>query len=231
MRGAANPRHRSREITAQDLARNRSLVEPPGHPVSPTARPPAEAPPGRVRIIGGRFRRTAIPVVAVPGLRPTPDRVRVTVFNWLEHLLGSLAGCSALDLFAGSGALGFEMASRGAGRVVLVERHPRAALALRQLQQRLGATGVTVVESDWAAAAAREAPGAFDVVFADPPFGADLLPAALAAARRLLKPDGLLYVESGAALAADALAAAEFTAVRQGTAGAVHFGLLRPAPQ
>ena len=199
--------------------------------MSPAARPKAESPPGRVRIIGGRFRRTPIPVVAVPGLRPTPDRVRVTVFNWLEHLLGSLEGRSALDLFAGSGALGFEMASRGAARVVLVERHPRAAQALRQLQQRLGATAVTVVESDWAAAAAREAAGAFDVVFADPPFGADLLPGALAAARRLLKPEGLLYVESGAGLGEAELVAAGFTAVRDSTAGAVHFGLLRPAAQ
>ncbi len=114
--------------------------------MSPTARPKTESPPGRVRIIAGRFRRTPIPVVAVPGLRPTPDRVRVTVFNWLEHLLGKLEGLSALDLFAGSGALGFEMASRGAARVVLVERHPRAAQALRALQQRLAAAAVTVVE-------------------------------------------------------------------------------------
>jgi 16S rRNA (guanine(966)-N(2))-methyltransferase RsmD len=187
--------------------------------------------PGRIRIIGGQYRRTPIPVVAAPGLRPTPDRVRVTVFNWLEHLLGGLAGRAALDLFAGSGALGFEMASRGARRVVMVDSHPRAAQALRELQLRLNATAIEVLQLDWSAAAAREAPGAFDVVFLDPPFGSDLLAPALAAARRVLKADGLLYVESGTVLADAAAAAAGFGALRSGRAGAVHFQLLRVVAQ
>jgi 16S rRNA (guanine(966)-N(2))-methyltransferase RsmD len=186
---------------------------------------------GRVRIIGGQYRRTPIAVVAAPGLRPTPDRVRETVFNWLEHLLGDLHGCAALDLFAGSGALGFEMASRGAGRVVLVDSHARAAAALRALQQRLGAAAVEVVQADWAAAAARQPPASFDVVFLDPPFGSDLLAPAMAAARRLLKPEGLLYVESGAPAADAVAAAAGFEPLRSGRAGAVSFQLLRAGAQ
>jgi len=189
------------------------------------------SPPGRIRIIGGRYRRTPIPVVVAPGLRPTPDRVRVTVFNWLEHLLGDLTGCAALDLFAGSGALGFEMASRGARRVVMVDSHPRAAEALRQLQRHLGASAVEVLQSDWSAAAAREAPATFDVVFLDPPFGSELLAPALAAARRVLKPEGLLYVESGAALPEAAAASAGYCALRSGRAGAVNFQLLRMTAQ
>jgi 16S rRNA (guanine(966)-N(2))-methyltransferase RsmD len=186
----------------------------------------AETKPGRIRIIGGQYRRTPIPVVAAPGLRPTPDRVRETVFNWLEHLLGGFAGRAVLDLFAGSGALGFEAASRGAHRVVLVDSHPRAIAALQALQQRLGAAAVEVVPSDWRVAAARQAPASFDLVFLDPPFGAGLLPEALAAARRIVRPDGLLYVESGQTAAGDA-PAGDLEVVRSGTAGAVAFRLLR----
>ena len=197
--------------------------------MSTPARAKTATAPGRIRIIGGQYRRTPIPVVAAPGLRPTPDRVRVTVFNWLEHLLGSIQGRAALDLFAGSGALGFEMASRGAQRVVLVDSHPRAAQALRELQQRLNAGAVEVLQSDWAAAAARQADSTFDVVFLDPPFGSDLLVPALTAARRVLKPEGLLYVESGTAL--PSAAATGFLTLRSDKAGAVNFHLLRPMAQ
>ena len=200
-------------------------MEHRGGPLSTPVRAKTDTAPGRIRIIAGQYRRTPIPVVAAPGLRPTPDRVRVTVFNWLEHLLGSIQGRTALDLFAGSGALGFEMASRGAQRVVLVDSHPRAAQALRELQQRLNAGAVEVLQSDWVAAAARQAAGAFDVVFLDPPFGSELLVPALTAARRVLKPEGLLYVETGTAL--PAAAAAGFLTLRSDKAGAVNFHLLR----
>lgn len=188
---------------------------------------------GTVRIIGGQYRRTPIRVVPVPGLRPTPDRVRETVFNWIEHLLGAFEGVEALDLFAGSGALGFEMASRGARRVVLVEHHPQAAQALAQLQRRLAAAAVTVLHADWQAAAARLAPATFDVIFIDPPFDAGILPRAVDAACRLLRPSGLLYVESGAALDAGEdglLARRGLTIERCGRAGMVHFHLLRAPP-
>jgi len=182
---------------------------------------------GRVRIIGGQYRRTPIRVVSARGLRPTPDRVRVTVFNWLEHLLGSLAGTHALDLFAGTGALGFEMASRGARSVMLVESDARAAEALRALQRRLGAPAIAIVQGDWAAALARVAPASLDVAFLDPPYDAGLLDRALEAVRRLMRPGGVIYAEGPGALEAARLAAAGLEIVRAGQAGVVYFHLLR----
>jgi 16S rRNA (guanine(966)-N(2))-methyltransferase RsmD len=180
-----------------------------------------------VRIIGGRLRRTPIAVVAVPGLRPTPDRVRETLFNWLEHLLGDWSGVRVLDLFAGSGVLGFECASRGALHVTLVESHPRAAAALHELQSRLNCTAVQIVQDDWLAATERLASAELDLVFLDPPFGSDLLPRAIAAGVRLLRPGGLLYVESGQVLAEQDLAQWPVELVRSGQAGAVFYHLLR----
>jgi len=193
-----------------------------------SSRPGRRAPlaPGRVRIIGGQYRRTPIAVVAAAGLRPTPDRVRETVFNWLEHLLGDLTGLSALDLFAGTGALGLEMASRGARRVVLVERDGASATALRALVARLGASAVTVENADWRAASTALAPASFDVIFLDPPFDSGILPLALAASRPLLAPGGILYAESHAALTPASLAGADLEIVRAGKAGVVYFHLL-----
>jgi len=191
----------------------------------------AETKPGRVRIIGELYRRTPIPVIAAPGLRPTPDRVRETVFNWLEHLMGTLAGAAVLDLFAGSGALGFEAASRGAGRVVMVDSHARAVEALQALQRRLGASAVEVLQADWRSVIARLAPASFDLVFLDPPFGSDLLPQALTAVRRILRPEGLIYVESGQPHGAGALPGAGLELVRSGKAGVVQFQLLRAPAQ
>jgi len=193
----------------------------------PTPQRSARAPTGRIRIIGGQFRRTPIAVVAMPGLRPTPDRVRETVFNWLEHLLGDLRETCALDLFAGTGALGFEMASRGAGRVVLVESNERSAQALRLLRQRLAATAVEVVQADWRTALAQLAGGSFDVIFLDPPYGSGILDSALGAARPLLARAGLIYAEAPKALDAVQLAEQGWDLVRAGKAGGVYFHLLR----
>ena len=185
------------------------------------------AAPGRVRIIGGRYRRTPIRVVDAPGLRPTPDRVRVTLFNWLEHLLGDWSEVRVLDLFAGSGALGFECASRGARHVTLIESHPRAAAALRQLLARLDGAPASIVEDDWRAALARLDAASCELVLLDPPFDADLLPAAIGAALRVLRPGGLLYVESARALDAAQRTAWPLELVREDRAGAVFFHLLR----
>jgi len=197
-------------------------------PPSRAARSAAQA--GRVRIIGGRYRRTPIAVLPAQGLRPTPDRVRETLFNWLEHLLGDLSAISALDLFAGSGALGFEMASRGARRVLLVENNARAAAALRALQRRLAATSVEVIQADWHAAVARLEPGRFDVIFLDPPFDSGVLPQALDAVRRLLAAGGLIYAETPTPMDAAQLTGLGLELARTGRAGMVYFHLLRMQP-
>jgi 16S rRNA (guanine966-N2)-methyltransferase len=130
-----------------------------------------------VRIIGGAWRGRKLLVPAIPGLRPTPDRVRETLFNWLQL---ELPAARCLDLFAGSGALGFEAASRGAREVVMVESEPVAVHLLRDAAQRMEAgQRVRVIHADalhWL----REAPLPFDIVFLDPPYGSDLLQPAIA---------------------------------------------------
>ncbi|MFT4068559.1 16S rRNA (guanine(966)-N(2))-methyltransferase RsmD [Paraburkholderia sp.] len=181
--------------------------------------------PHAIRIIGGDWKRTPLPVLDLDGLRPTPDRVRETLFNWLGQRLD---GQHCLDLFAGSGALGFEAASRGAARVLMVERNARAAGQLRANQQRLSARMIEIVEADGLRLAANLAPGSFDVVFLDPPFDADLLGKALAVAAPLVAAGGFLYVEAGDALEPGSYAPlARWDIVRQGKAGAVHFHLLQ----
>ncbi len=190
----------------------------------------AGAPPGRVRIVGGRLKRSVLRVAPVEGLRPTPDRVRETIFNWFAHLAGSLEGKAVLDLFAGTGALGIEAASRGAREVVLVERHPLAAGALREAKARLDVAAMTVIEADWREALARLRPAAFDLIFLDPPFDSGWLPEALRTARALLAPGGVVYAEAAQVL--DPVAAGElgFELLRADRAGAVHYHLLRAQP-
>jgi 16S rRNA (guanine(966)-N(2))-methyltransferase RsmD len=183
--------------------------------------------PQQVRIVGGRWKRTPLPVALVDGLRPTPDRVRETVFNWLAHLRPDLQSVRGLDLFAGTGALGFELASRGAATVVLVESHPRALERLRMTQARLAATQVQIVAGDALAQAARWPAASFDLVFLDPPFASSLQAPALAAARRLLADGGLVYLETPQPLTPAAADAAGLEIVRSGRAGRVAFHLLR----
>jgi len=180
--------------------------------------------PREVRIIGGQWKRSKLPVADTPGLRPTPDRVRETLFNWLGQ---DLTGWRCLDAFAGSGALGFEAASRGAANVVLLERDRRLASALNTAKQRLNATSLRIENVDALAWMARCPPASFELVFIDPPFDAALIQPALAAAARLTAPQGLVYAESGEPLDPQTLAACGFAVERQGRAGAVHFHLLR----
>lgn len=151
--------------------------------------------PGVVRIVGGRWRGSKLPVAELAGLRPTADRVRETVFNWLQP---HLPGAKVLDLFAGTGALGFEAASRGAGSVVLVERDPSLAASLRASAVRLAGseTAIAVVCDDALQWLARTPPTRFDIVFLDPPFGAALWQPALAALVPWLADAALLYLES-----------------------------------
>jgi len=174
----------------------------------------------QVRIIGGQWRRRILHFPDVSGLRPTPDRVRETVFNWLGQRLD---GLRCLDLFAGSGALGFEAASRGARAVVMVERDRAAMAALKKNREMLGATQVELVPADglrWLAGGDDR----FDLIFLDPPFSADLLPAALAGAATRLAPEGKIYAEFGARPDLDG-----WQVLREGRAGLSHFCLLEPA--
>ncbi len=173
-----------------------------------------------VRLIGGQWKRSKLPVADRPGLRPTPDRVRETLFNWLGQ---DLSGWRVLDAFAGSGALGFEAASRGAAEVLLLERDPALVASLNASRQRLRAATLRVERADAAAWMAAAPAASFDLVLLDPPFDAGLLPAALAAAARLVREGGFVYAESGEDLAAWPEALRPY---RQARAGAVHFRLL-----
>lgn len=175
-----------------------------------------------VRIIGGQWKRSKLAVADVPGLRPTPDRVRETTFNWLGQ---DLTGWRCLDAFAGSGALGFEAASRGAAAVVLLERERKLAASLEQTRQRLNAGALRVDNAEALAWMARCPPESFELVFIDPPFDSKLLEPAIRAAARLVVTDGFVYIEAAQPFAADAPALAGLTLHRQSRAGAVHFCL------
>ena len=177
---------------------------------------------GRVRIIGGEFRRRLIEVPARPGLRPTPDRVRETLFNWLGQ---ELAGLACLDLFAGSGALGFEAASRGAARVVMVEKDRAALAALERSREALSATKVEIVRADalqWLKSAHTRAE-CFDVVFLDPPFRQNAVPALLDRLAPVLAPGARVYAECAAPLEVQA----PWTELKRAKAGQVSYQLLK----
>ena len=150
--------------------------------------------PGKVRIIAGRWRGTRLPVPDRPGLRPTTDRVRETLFNWLQPML---PGARVLDLFAGSGALGLEAVSRGAAHATLVERDAELAHGLQALADRLeGGAAVAVVQADALAWVHGQPDAAFDLAFVDPPFDANLWGGVLPALAPKLAADAWLYVES-----------------------------------
>jgi 16S rRNA (guanine966-N2)-methyltransferase len=184
--------------------------------------PPRRQLPREVRIIGGQWKRSKLHVTDLPGLRPTPDRVRETLFNWLGQ---DLSGWRCLDAFAGSGALGFEAASRGADQVVLLERDRCIAAKLDEAKARLRAEQLRIEAVDALAWMARCPVDAFELVFIDPPFDSPLVEPALAAATRLVVPQGFIYVEAGQALAAGLPTGLSLH--RQGRAGAVHFHLLQ----
>ncbi|MFC6841600.1 16S rRNA (guanine(966)-N(2))-methyltransferase RsmD [Xanthomonas theicola] len=182
---------------------------------------------GQVRIIGGRWRNTRLPVPDLPGLRPTPDRVRETLFNWL---LPALPGARVLDLFAGSGALGLEAVSRGAASACLVERDPALAAGLRDSVGRLQAqTQVQVVQDDalrWLAApGADDAPA--DIAFVDPPFAAGLWDAVLQRLPARLAAGAWLYLESPAGQAP--AVPAQWVLYREGGSREVRAALYRRA--
>jgi len=184
----------------------------------------AAAAPGEIRLIGGRWKRSKLSVANHPGLRPTPDRVRETLFNWLGQ---DLAGWRVLDAFAGTGALGFEAASRGAAQVLLLEQEPALAAHLQTASTRLGAAMVKVVRAEALAWMRRREVTDLDLVLLDPPFGADLFDEAVRVALPLLTPDGWLYLEADRAFDEATCAAWGCRLHRQGRAGLVHFHLLQ----
>ncbi len=182
-------------------------------------------PPNRVRIVGGRWKRTVVPVADLPGLRPTPDRVRETLFNWLGQ---ALAGVDALDLFAGSGALGLEAASRGARSVVIVDSRVVLTQAIRSVLARLDPSGVEVLTADAIEVLGRLhlAGRRFGLVFLDPPFHEDWIRRVMPAVVEVLVPGAKVYVESESPVAHEQAAAWGFTLLRMGRAGQVHYHLL-----
>ncbi len=177
-----------------------------------------------IRIIAGQYRRTPIEVPDIEGLRPTPDRVRETLFNWLTYFWqGEFGDKQVLDLFAGSGALGFEAASRGVSHVQMVESDPKAMAALRSLRDRLKADAVRIQAGLAQSALARMENGRYDLIFLDPPFGKGWFPSILEQVLPLLKPNALVYVESE-----DPVSAPDnYVALRQARAGAVHYQLFQ----
>jgi 16S rRNA (guanine966-N2)-methyltransferase len=177
-----------------------------------------------IRIVAGQYRRTPIVVPDLPALRPTPDRVRETLFNWLNHLWdGTFTGKKALDLFAGSGALGFEAASRGMSHVQMVEHNKTAAFALHMLRDKLKCDAVHIYTGDALDALHRLRDCRYDLILLDPPFGQQWLPKLWPLLPHVLTPDGLVYVEAEAPLTAPDC----FNTLRQSRAGAVHYHLLQ----
>ena len=181
--------------------------------------------PNRVRIIGGAWRSRVIEFGDAEGLRPTANRVRETLFNWLGQ---TLHGKRCLDLFSGSGALGFEAASRGAAEVVMLDLHRAAVDALKTNQQKLAATTCRVVAVD----ALKFIDGndeKFDIVFVDPPFTSGLMATVLKKLPVILRDDGVVYAEWGVPIAEllANLPDSPWKIAKQGRAGAVHFALLR----
>ena len=174
---------------------------------------------GRLRIVGGLWRSRIIHFVEREGVRPTPDRVRETLFNWLGQ---DLAGLHCLDLFAGSGALGLEAASRGAHRVVMVEKDRAAATAIRENLAQLGGGSVELHVED-ALEFLRRDGARYDVIFLDPPFQADYWPTLWPLLPGHMRPDALVYCESARTL--DAPPGWEIH--KSGRAGQVRYQLLK----
>ena len=181
-------------------------------------------PPGEVRIIGGLYKRSKLQVADRPGLRPTPDRVRETLFNWLGQ---DLNGWRCADVFAGTGVLGFEAASRGAAEVWICEQDPVLVDKLQALKTRLKADTVKVERGDGVSLLRRLTPGSMQLVFLDPPFESALYEPALKAAAQLLNPTGMVYLEAPKAWTDEELALLGLQLYKSGKAGAVYFHLLQ----
>lgn len=183
---------------------------------------------GVVRIVGGIFKRTPISIDDRFGLRPTPERVRETVFDWLNHLLGGLSGCQVCDMFAGSGAMGLEAVSRGAEFVLSIEKEKKTAKNILSVVEKLHIKDkVQVLCADALIAMKGLQAGAFDVIFIDPPFALNLQAEAVRLAKFHLAEKGLIYVESDKPIIENLSDFGDgLTLVRSGKAGQVYYVLL-----
>ena len=211
----------------------------PKKPASKPAKPakvPVHGPQhsNQVRIIGGTWKRTPLPVLSASGLRPTPDRVRETVFNWINHQRDAYwADAQVLDLFAGSGALGFEAASRGAAAVTMIDSNVPVVRQLDEIKTKLKADNVSIMRGDALAVAQSAAARGqkYDLIFLDPPYQQEFLERCLPLCTRILKDGGLIYAESGAALQFDEGDVPEWMApwevIRADKAGMVFYHLLK----
>lgn len=191
----------------------------------------------QVRIIGGQWKRTPLPVLDAASLRPTPDRVRETVFNWLRHLRDdNWATCQCLDLFAGTGALGLEAASRGAQAVTLVDAFSPVVAQLEAMKAKLNAPQLTILRGDAGRIAQQLANAGqrFDLIFLDPPYQQGWLEKTFPLCEPLLSPGGIIYAEAAAPLP-DGADTPEWLAgwrlVRAERAGAVFYHLLQRADE
>ena len=176
---------------------------------------------GKVRIIGGNWRGRKIPVPDAQGLRPTPDRVRETLFNWLQPFLH---GAKCLDLFAGSGALGIEAVSRGAASSLLIEQDRETAETLRESLRMLDADKIAVHQAD-ALQWIKTTNQVFDIIFLDPPFGKNMIEQCLSllAESECVVEQTLIYVESESIWQAEK----NVEVIKQAKAGQVHYMLLK----
>ena len=173
-----------------------------------------------MRIIAGRYRRRILRFPDSAGLRPTPDRVRETLFNWLGQ---DLAGLHCLDLFAGSGALGFEALSRGAARVVMVEQAPKVIAALHESAKMLENPSAMEAIGGDALQYLASTKSKFDLIFLDPPFDKGWIPRLEPLLARVANEDAVVYIEAEHEIEA----LRDWRAVRHGKAGGVHFQLMR----
>jgi 16S rRNA (guanine966-N2)-methyltransferase len=204
--------------------KTKAKAGPNGRPMRPVR--PKRVQTHEIRIIGGQWKRTKLKVADKPGLRPTPDRVRETLFNWLGQ---DLTGWHCIDAFAGTGVLGFEAASRGALEVLLVEQDGALVTELHGTQAHLSAHAVRVVRGEGVAALRHLSPASQQVIFLDPPFDSALYEPALVAAARALAPNGFVYLEGPTPWTDALLAPMGLVLHRYLKAGAVHAHLLRAA--
>lgn len=191
-------------------------------PVKPYRPRPVQS--HEVRIIGGLWKRTKLQVADKPGLRPTPDRVRETLFNWLGQ---DLTGWRCFDAFAGTGVLGFEAASRGASQVQLVEHDAALVAQLKKVQGHLQTDVVQVVRGDGVAVLRHALEGCLDLIFLDPPFDSAVFEPAVLAAAKAVAPTGFVYLEAPVKWTPEQLQAVGLQLHRHLKAGMVHAHLLK----